>query len=194
MRSKVLLLNRDGQPMDWISQEEAIHYHATEKVIFQIGREDQFVFRGGFNRPKNTMSVLATAPIIAVDGSSQDKTYKIPTISNRILFQRDEHRCGYCGRKFSSGQLTRDHIVARSRGGKDEWNNIVACCKYHNNIKDNMTLEECGLQLLFEPYTPTFSEVLYLREPISSLPIQTEYLMNFFPQQSRIRNRAAEWI
>ena len=145
MRTKVLLLNRDGQPMDWISQEEAIHYHATEKVIFQIGREDQFVFRGGFNRPKNTMSVLATAPIIAVDGSSQDKTYKIPSISNRILFQRDEHRCGYCGRKFSSGQLTRDHILARSRGGKDEWTNIVACCKYHNNIKDNMTLEECGL-------------------------------------------------
>jgi hypothetical protein len=34
MRSKVLLLNRDGQPMDWISQEEAIHYHAAEKVIF----------------------------------------------------------------------------------------------------------------------------------------------------------------
>lgn len=194
MRSKVLLLNREGQPMDWISQEVAIHYHATNKVIYQIGREDQFIFRGGFNRAKQQISVLSTAPIIAVDGASEDKTYKVPSISNRILFQRDEHRCGYCGRKFSQNQLTRDHIVPRSRGGKDRWDNIIACCKYHNNIKDDMTLEESGMKLLFEPYTPTFAEVLYLREPIASLPIQTEYLLDFFPPESRIRNRATEWI
>jgi hypothetical protein len=192
MRSKVLMLNRDGQPNGWITQEEAILYHATEKVIYQIGRDDQFIFRGGVNRLTNKVSQLATAPIIAVDGATKDKSFKVPTITNRVLFQRDNHQCAYCGRKFGYKQLTRDHVLARSRGGKDRWDNIVACCAYHNNMKDNLTPEEAGLKLIFQPYTPTFAEVLFLEQAETSLPIQVEYLVQFFPEQSRIINRALE--
>lgn len=194
MQSKVLLLNRDGQPQDWIHQQDAIYYHSLDKVIYQIGRHDQFVFRGGTNRVSGCVSVLTTAPIIAIDGVSDDKSYKTPAISNRLLFERDGHRCGYCGRRFGSSQLTRDHIIPRSRGGRDSWENIVSCCKYHNNVKDDLTVYEAGLQLLIQPYTPTFAEVLFMREPVTALPIQVEYLLDFIPAESRIRNRALELI
>ena len=194
MKSKVLLLNSEGQPVDWINQEDAILYHVLEKILYQIGPEDQFTFRGGVNRLTDQQSTVSTAPIIAVHGTTMDRTYKVPPISNQILFQRDNFTCAYCGRRFSASQLTRDHVIPRSRGGPDKWNNIVASCKYHNNMKDNLTLAEFGRPLQFAPYTPTFAEFLFLRQPVASLPIQTQYLLEFFPQESRIKQRALEWI
>lgn len=70
---------------------------------------------------------------------------------------RDGGQCQYCGRtKLKRGEFfTRDHILPTSRGGKDEWDNVVLSCSKCNNLKDNRTPEEAGMKLLSQPYAPS---------------------------------------
>jgi len=71
-------------------------------------------------------------------------------VSRRGVLRRDSHRCGYCGAHAS----TIDHVVPRSRGGQDSWENLVACCLKCNNIKGDRTPQEMGWSLRTAPKTP----------------------------------------
>ena len=66
------------------------------------------------------------------------------------MLRRDGHRCAYCGSHAS----TVDHVLPRSRGGADSWENLVACCVRCNNLKGNRTPEEKGWTLRIHPYVP----------------------------------------
>ena len=143
-----------GQPMQWVTQEEAISHHALNKVVYQIGDPEQFVFHGGMNRITGTQSKLASAPIIAVNGVNPKGRTPIPPISNSVLFKRDGRICIYCGQKFNFRELTREHLHPRSKGGRDHWLNLATSCRLHNNMKGDMTHEEfcdrgVGKQLSF---------------------------------------------
>jgi 5-methylcytosine-specific restriction endonuclease McrA len=61
-----------------------------------------------------------------------------------LIYQRDEHTCQYCG---SQKKLTIDHIIPRSRGGQDTWENMVVACSPCNVRKGNMLLEQTGMKL-----------------------------------------------
>lgn len=80
-------------------------------------------------------------------------------ISRRVLFARDGWRCVYCGN--SSGRLTLDHVVPRSRGGSSTWENVVTACAPCNLDKGDRTLEEAGLALQRTPRPP--APVLFIR-------------------------------
>lgn len=183
----ILKLDEAGQPRKWISWQDAICHHAKGQVLWQLGDDEQeVVFRGGENRITGAMSVLTTSPIIAVRGESKaDRSYKVPSLSNRELFARDHHMCAYCGKLFNDSQLTREHIVPTSRGGEDKWMNVVTACKRCNHKKDCKLLEEIGWQLLYVPYTPNYAEGLIL-EKRNVLACQMEYLKSFIPQHSRV--------
>lgn len=71
-------------------------------------------------------------------------------VSRRGVLRRDSHRCAYCG----GHATTVDHVVPRSRGGGDDWENLVACCVRCNNAKADRTLEEKGWLLRVRPYAP----------------------------------------
>ncbi len=73
-------------------------------------------------------------------------------ISRRALFARDGHRCVYCG---SSGRLTLDHVVPRSRGGDSVWENVVTSCAPCNLRKGNRLPEEIEMRLKVTPRAPT---------------------------------------
>ncbi len=81
-------------------------------------------------------------------------------LTRRNLLRRDGMRCQYCGK--SNVQLTLDHILPRSRGGKEEWENLVVACITCNNKKGNRTPEEAGMKLLSKPKKP--SPVLFIRQ------------------------------
>jgi len=71
-------------------------------------------------------------------------------VTRRGVLRRDAHRCGYCGRSAS----TIDHILPRSRGGADSWENLVACCLKCNNLKSDRTPQEMGWELRLTPGAP----------------------------------------
>ena len=86
-------------------------------------------------------------------------------ISRRALFARDGWRCAYCG---STGRLTLDHVVPRSRGGDSVWENVVTSCAPCNLRKGNRLLHEIEMVLRTKPRVP--QPVLYIRLATPKIP------------------------
>jgi 5-methylcytosine-specific restriction endonuclease McrA len=75
-------------------------------------------------------------------------------VSRRWVLRRDNYTCQYCGRQ--DGELTMDHIVPLSRGGKTEWTNVVTACVPCNRQKANRTPEEAGMYPIAPPHRPQY--------------------------------------
>jgi len=71
--------------------------------------------------------------------------------SRNMIHKRDNHTCQYCSAKEN---LTIDHVIPSSRGGGDDWCNLVCCCSHCNAKKGNRTPEESGMRLLKRPKAP----------------------------------------
>lgn len=72
-------------------------------------------------------------------------------LSRKNILLRDRNTCQYCGTMVPSGELTLDHVVPRSRGGKSTWENLVACCPLCNRRKGSRLPAEADMKLLREP-------------------------------------------
>lgn len=75
------------------------------------------------------------------------------------IYARDGFACQYCGQQFPTEDLTFDHVVPRSRGGKTTWENIVTACggtSGCNSLKADRTPAEAGMKLLRTPKKPHF--------------------------------------
>jgi 5-methylcytosine-specific restriction endonuclease McrA len=80
-------------------------------------------------------------------------------LSRREVFARDRHTCQYCG--ATSRDLTIDHVTPKHRGGRHEWENLVAACRSCNHRKGSKTLAESRMTLRREPRAPR-ADVRYL--------------------------------
>lgn len=76
------------------------------------------------------------------------------SFSRRNIIARDRHRCQYCGQRPAKQELTLDHVMPKSRGGKDSWENLVLACVHCNVSKADRTPEEAGMRLLTRPAAP----------------------------------------
>ena len=84
-------------------------------------------------------------------------------LSRRNIFARDRNRCQYCGKRFPTSELSLDHVVPRSRGGKMAWENVVCACVGCNVRKGGRLPREAGMKLIVEPVRPRRSPVVTLR-------------------------------
>lgn len=80
------------------------------------------------------------------------------TLNKHNLYIRDGYTCQYCGRHRNDlshrEYLTKDHILPRTRGGENTWENLVTACNTCNNRKDNRTPDEANMTLLSQPRVP----------------------------------------
>lgn len=96
-------------------------------------------------------------------------------ITRQRIFTRDGHTCTYCGSKKN---LTIDHIIPKSRGGKNTWTNMVTCCSGCNRYKGDKTPEEVGYSLNIKPFEPSiFSSVV--NQSIESIWSDYQQKLNF---------------
>ncbi|HWP84063.1 MAG TPA: HNH endonuclease [Terriglobia bacterium] len=77
--------------------------------------------------------------------------YQTRVLSRRNILIRDHYTCQYCAGTFPAAELTLDHVLPRSQGGKSAWENLVACCYACNNRKGDRTPEQAGMKLLRAP-------------------------------------------
>jgi len=82
---------------------------------------------------------------------------RTPSFSRRNLMRRDRHQCQYCGVKPGIHELSIDHVMPRSRGGRSTWENCVLACRRCNRKKRNRTPSQAGMNLMREPRVPRWS-------------------------------------
>lgn len=85
--------------------------------------------------------------------------------SRRNIFERDRNTCQYCGRRTPKPDLTIDHVIPRSRGGRDTWANVVLACIECNVKKANRTPEEARMPLIRKAIKPAWLPQLGARVP-----------------------------
>lgn len=84
--------------------------------------------------------------------------------NRRNLFARDHNICQYCGKKFSTSDLSLDHVIPRSRGGTTLWENVVTACGPCNRRKGDRTPEEARMKMLSHPVRPRFLAIVLMGE------------------------------
>lgn len=143
---RTLVLNAGYEPLAVVSFKRALVLVMTEKatVIEHVENEPVWGSTGSWDRP----AVIVLSRYVRVPGSR-----RIP-VTRRGVLRRDGHRCAYCGKVAS----TIDHVMPRSRGGKDTWENLVACCLRCNNLKGDRTPQEMHWELNLTPQAPRGSQ------------------------------------
>lgn len=90
-------------------------------------------------------------------------------LTRKNLMLRDGYQCQYCGVRPSSRELNIDHVMPRSRGGPDTWENLVTACTSCNLRKGSRTPDEAGFRLLRSPcrprWTPAARILLHASQP-----------------------------
>ena len=84
-------------------------------------------------------------------------------LNRRNLFARDSNQCQYCGKRFATTDLTLDHVIPRSQGGKATWDNIVCACLHCNIRKGGRTPRQAHMSLIRKPEKPKRSPLLSLK-------------------------------
>jgi len=107
-------------------------------------------------------------------------------VTNTFLFARDGYRCQYCHRSQAELKsrecLTRDHLVPISRGGGNEWTNVVTACSACNTRKGNHLPHEIGMFPLHQPHEPHFVHLSWAVRRLT--PIQAKYIRLFYGEEA----------
>ena len=90
--------------------------------------------------------------IVAVNFAKVPK--QRPKLNARNIRERDGNRCQYTGRLLHPDEGSLDHVLPRSRGGTDSWENLVWAAKEVNQRKADRLPHEAGLRLLAVPRAP----------------------------------------
>lgn len=140
---KVLLLNASYEPLSLVTAPKALALvwrRVAETLEFDKGvliRSPRFVF--------DAPSVIRLTHYIDI------RTRQSRVTNRHRIFARDRYRCQYCGRRGTAFDLTLDHILPKSRGGRTLAENLVTACLACNNRKSDRTPEEARMPLLTNP-------------------------------------------
>ena len=83
--------------------------------------------------------------------------------NRRNIFARDGNQCQYCGKRFSTSDLSLDHVVPRSQNGKSSWENLVCACLTCNVRKGGRTPKQANMKLIRKPEKPKRSPMLNVK-------------------------------
>ena len=155
MSGHVLVLNQDYRALTICSVQRATILIILQKAELVAADDGRYVRSPSRSVP--WPSVVRLRAYVSIP-------YKKITLTRKNVMRRDRHRCQYCGDR---DRLTIDHVMPRSRGGRDTWENLVTACVPCNNKKGNRTPEEARLTLSRKPFRP--SHVMYIRDFVGTL-------------------------
>jgi 5-methylcytosine-specific restriction endonuclease McrA len=148
-RCPALVLNADFRPLSYFplslwSWQEAVKAAFLERVDI-VSEYDRYI-----HSPSVEMrlpSVIALKQYVPLA--------RRPAFTRFNVFLRDRFSCQYCDGRYRVEDLTFDHVVPRSRGGRTIWSNVVTACTDCNLAKGNRLPRECGLYPRHRPNAPT---------------------------------------
>ncbi len=157
-----LLLNATYEPL------RVVHWHKAVTLLWRDKVEvlevyDRYIHGASHSIP--LPSVIRLNSMIRL----RDR-HRAVKFSRVNIFTRDGYCCQYCAKAFKPAELTFDHILPISRGGRKTWENIVAACWRCNNRKSGRTPREAGMRLLKKPERPRWSHIVRLTSDIHNPP------------------------
>lgn len=152
-RCHALILNADYRPLSYFplsvwSWQEAIKAIFRDSVTV-ISEYERTVRSPG--REMKLPSVLALKEYVPMA--------RTPAFTRFNVFLRDKWTCQYCAESFRTQELTFDHVIPKSRGGRTTWENIVAACRPCNTRKGNDMPEDVDMYPIEEPRRPSVFEL-----------------------------------
>jgi 5-methylcytosine-specific restriction endonuclease McrA len=155
MISKVLVLNQDYSPLAVCSVNRAFLLIFLGKA--ELLEADKNGFLRSVTRSYDRPAVIRINSYIHVP-------YRGVVLTRQNIFKRDGNKCQYCG---FDRELTLDHLVPRSKGGKSTWNNLVTACNNCNSKKGDQSIVEAGLILNKPPFKPSY--IMFLRDTMGEM-------------------------
>ncbi len=155
LNTKVLVLNQSYEPVSVCNAKKAF------LLIFMLKAE---IVAERNNRTLRSVNSSFPYPSVIRLSSYIRVPFKKIELSRKNVLRRDNFRCQYCS--STSNPLTIDHIIPKSRGGMDVWENLTTACLKCNNKKGNRTPEEAQMKLLSNPRRP--HHVLFLKQYMGS--------------------------
>lgn len=143
-RTKVLVLNQDYQAIGVCSAERAFVLVYLDKA--ELLKEHPTLQLHSATDAFFFPSIIRLRRYIAMP-------YKKVQLTRQNIFKRDGYRCMYCG---SHTDLTIDHVIPKSQGGRDAWENLATACQTCNSKKGHFTPEEAKMPLRYPPFRPSF--------------------------------------
>lgn len=167
--SDVLVLNADAQPVSYlplsvIQWKEAITYMWLDKCVVLEWYDDWMVH-------SSQWETRVPAVIMLKDMMRRRRT---PRFSKTNVYLRDLYTCQYCTTQFPRSQLTIDHVLPVSRGGRTSWDNIVTACNPCNSRKGNSLTPRPKIT----PYQPDYYELVSKRKQMA-FDVRHESWRNF---------------
>ena len=153
---RVLVLNATYEPLNTVSMPRAVALLLADKAEIVEAAEAEL----------RSQHISLPMPLVI-----RLVTYvRIPrmmplAVTRRGVLNRDYHTCQYCGRRLPSAELSLDHVLPRSRGGRTTWENIVAACKPCNHRKGNRTPGEAHMRTLHPPFRPRYLALVVVDVP-----------------------------
>tara|TARA_Y100000590_G_scaffold448299_1_gene584736 strand:- start:1609 stop:2175 length:567 start_codon:yes stop_codon:yes gene_type:complete len=145
-----LVLNADYRPLSYYPLSLWCWQDSVKSVFL-----DRVTIVSNYDRVIRSPSFSMKLPsVIALKNYVNPQSN--PNFTRFNVFLRDKFSCQYCG---SKNELTFDHLLPRSRGGKTDWDNVVTACSGCNVKKGGRLYEKSGMILQKKPYQPTTEDL-----------------------------------
>lgn len=152
-RCPALVLNADYRPLSYYP----LSIWPWQEAVKAIFRETVVVL-SEYARVVRSPGLEMNLPAVLVlkDYVHMERT---PAFTRYNVFLRDGWTCQYCGSRFKTDELTFDHVIPRSLGGRTSWANIVTACRCCNSKKGDSLPQECKMYPLSQPREPSMIEL-----------------------------------
>ena len=159
---QALLLNATYEPLKVVDWRKAITLWCQGKVeVISVHDREVRSVSVSFKLP----SVIRLLRYITIR-----RHFNYVPFSRANIYARDNHRCQYCGKGFPVSELTFDHVVPVSQGGRKDWENIVTSCITCNRRKGGRTPAQAHLRVIRQPRRPTRAPIVRLTIGLDSAP------------------------
>jgi 5-methylcytosine-specific restriction endonuclease McrA len=152
LKQSVVVFSKNYLPIDRINIKRAIVLLVTDKA------EPVDFLAGDIVEVRSPNLILQVPPCIRLKMSSSERSWKTPPVNRKEILRRDKHQCQYC---LSKKNLTVDHVIPRSKGGKHSWDNVVIACESCNSRKGDRFLHQVGMSLKTPPKAPCHPAVIF---------------------------------
>ncbi len=167
MTHNCLVLNKSYIPVETISWQDAFKKIFNGRAYAIEFYDDEIV---------RTPNDEYLKPAVIVSTEFNGMPSRVPVYSKRLICQRDEWTCMYCGVPVNQDTFSIDHVRPRAQGGRSSFENTVCACKPCNSKKADRTPIQARMRLRCDPGTPIINPIKAKFERIDLENVWKQYV------------------